>query len=396
MTGCRFLDELSFASLIAPVSEEEFRARYWEQQPLVVQRNDPGYYGDFFTVEDFDAAVMRLPRQVKINNATRKGAGGTTSREASTKGREDILAELRAGGSLILEQLQRYDPKLGLFSRVLWQEVGHAFETNLYLTPPYGKSSVPHWDNTDVFILQVFGSKLWRIEKERRVFPVRPDKMGDEPREFRGEVTELTLAQGDLLYIPRGFMHIAECGPDASLHISVGVVPVVLEELLHAIITAAVRGDERLRVALPPGFMHEEPSGVVKRASAALRALADPSFVGAVFDQFRDELVQAAALDISGQIADAFRERPITAADIVGPRRGVICRLHPGEESVRLNVGTRAIVFPGIFGPALDFALNTQEYAVASVPGAFDDATRIAFVERLIEEGLVVRKGAVS
>ena len=30
-----FLQKLSLSSLVAPVAVEEFRARYWERQPLV-------------------------------------------------------------------------------------------------------------------------------------------------------------------------------------------------------------------------------------------------------------------------------------------------------------------------------------------------------------------------
>src|SRR5271170_2740101 len=216
MSGCRFLQRLTFSSLIAPIATEEFCSSYWEQRPLVVHRGDPNYYGDLFTLRDFDEAVMQSPDYVKVNNAVDKG---TTRRSPTVQGLEAVLADMRAGGSLILEKLHRYNPKLGLFCRVLGHELGHTWETNLYLTPPHGKSSVPHWDNTDVFILQVHGSKHWQIEKERRIFPIRPHRMGNnEVRAFRGECIGVTVHPGDLIYIPRGFMHIAECGSEASLH----------------------------------------------------------------------------------------------------------------------------------------------------------------------------------
>ena len=31
---CRFLETLTLGSLVAPVAEEEFRARYWEQNAV--------------------------------------------------------------------------------------------------------------------------------------------------------------------------------------------------------------------------------------------------------------------------------------------------------------------------------------------------------------------------
>lgn len=389
MATCRFLENLTLASLVAPMTEQEFQTQYWEQKPLVVHRNDPDYYGDLFTVDDFDEAITSSPEYIKMNDATK---AGTSIKYSSVQGLEAVLAGMRDGGTLILEQLQRHEPKLGLLCRLLGQELGHSFETNLYLTPPRGKSSVPHWDNVDVFTLQVWGSKRWKIENERRIFPVRPDKMGDRGHAFGGETTSFTVNQGDLIYIPRGFMHVAECGPEASLHISLGMVPVVLEEFLHAIIKAAVRADENLRVALPLGFTHRGGDRIVTRAIAALRHAAAKTFVGAVLDQFLDELVQTAPIDISGQVAGFFQPTPLTLEDVVGPRPGIVCRMHVDGDPVRLNAGTRSILFPGLFREALDFALNTPSFAIRDISGELEDEEKIVFTERLIQEGILVRK----
>ena len=359
----------------------------------MVHRNDPNYYGDLFTVEDFDEAITRAPGYIKMNDAMK---AGTTIKYATVQGLEAVLADMRDGGTLILEQLQRHEPKLGLLCRLLGQELGHGFETNLYLTPPRGKSSVPHWDNVDVFTLQVWGSKRWTLENERRIFPVRPDRMGDRGHAFRGETTSVTINQGDLIYIPRGFMHVAECGPEASLHISLGMVPVVLEEFLHAVIKAAVRADENLRVALPLGFIHRGGDRIVRRAIAALRQAADETFVSAVLDQFLDELVQISPIDISGQVARFFQPTPLTAEDVVGPRPGIVCRIHAGDDPVRLNVGTRTILFPGLFREALDFALNTPTFAIRDISGTLEDEEKIVFTERLIQEGILIRKTRAS
>jgi ribosomal protein L16 Arg81 hydroxylase len=386
---CRFLENLTLASLVAPVSEEEFRARYWEQKPLIVHREDPDYYGDLFTLQDFDEAITRGPSHVKTVNAIKKS---TTSYAPTVPGLEAVLADMRDGGTLILEHLHHREPKLGLLCRLLRQELSHRFQTNLFLTPPHGKSSVAHWDDHDVFILQVLGYKHWQIEKERRTFPKKSDKLGKECREFRGDLTSFTLKQGDLIYIPRGFVHAAECGSEPSLHITLGVLPFFLEDLLDATIRAAIQRDERLRVALPLGFMHDGREAIVKAAMAALREIADPTFLSAVVDQCRDELVGRFPLDASGQVENFFQPTPLAVGDVVGPRRGIVYRMHVGEGSVRLNFGTRSIVFPGFFREALDFALNTPAFAIRKLPGELEDEERIVFIERLMQEGLVVRK----
>ena len=243
-----------------------------------------------------------------------------------------------------------------------------------------------------MFTLQVLGSKRCCMEKERRIFPVRPDRMGDdESREFRGDFTSFTVNQGDLIYIPRGFIHAAECGSEASLHISLGMVPVVMEELLHAANKAAVQRDERLRAALPLGFMRGGGELIVNRAMAALQEAADETFLSDVVDRFRDELVKTFPLDTLGQITDFFQPAPLSAGDVVRQRRGTVYRVHAAGDSVRINFGARSIVFPGFFREALDFALSVPAFAIRQLPGELEDEESIAFVERLMQEGLVVR-----
>lgn len=390
MTTCRFLENLTLASLISPFPKDDFRTHYWEQKPLIVPRRDPDFYGDLFTLKDFDAAIARAPDHVNTANA---GANkkSVAHRGNTVKGIEAVLADMRDGHTLMLDRLNECDPKLGLFCRLLGPELGSSFQTNLYLTPPHGQGSFPHWDNHDVFILQVMGSKRWKIEKKRRLFPGLGERMGEDGRELRGNLHSFTLEQGDLIYIPRGFVHAAECGEVPSLHITFGVKPFFLQEILGAAIQAAVQRDERWRTALPLGFMHGQRETVVRRAMAALREITDETFLGAVVDRFREELVETFPLDVSGQVEDFYQPAAIGLGDSVGPRRGIVYQVHVDGDTVRLNYGARSIVFPGFFQDALNFSLRTPAFAVRDLPGELQDEERVAFIERLMQEGLVVR-----
>ena len=205
-----FRGALSVQGLVAPVSQEEFLGRYWERKPLILHRQDPGYYGDLFTLEDFDSAITNGPSYVKTAEATAKKY--TRHEGSAAQGLEGLLNDMRGGHTLILDGMQNHEPKLKALCRTLGQETGFRFQTNIYLTPPSGKGFTPHWDNHDVFMLQVLGSKHWKVEKNRRAFPEQDANTAEEDREFRGELYEFTLHQGDMVYIPRGFVHAAECG----------------------------------------------------------------------------------------------------------------------------------------------------------------------------------------
>jgi ribosomal protein L16 Arg81 hydroxylase len=387
---CGFLQRLSLASLVAPIADEEFRSRYWERQPLVVHRKDAEFYGDLFTLHDFDEAIIRSPDYVKLANAATKK--NVSYKNQVTEGLESVLSDMRAGGTLVLDQLHHREPKLGLLCRVLAAELGHKFQINLYLTPPSGKGFSPHWDNHDVFILQVVGSKYWKIEKQRRELPDKGATMDDEGRELRGDLDSFVLEQGDLIYIPRGFVHAAECESEPSLHITLGVTGVFWDDLLYAAVKAAIIQDERLRQTLPLGFLQAPNDAIIKRLRGAFRELADEAFLSGVVAQFKDELVRTYPLDVSDQFVDFFRPRPLSIDDVVGARRAIVYQMHNGDDSVRLNYGARAIVFPSFFREALEFALNRPAYVIREIPGELEDEERVAFAERLLEEGLVVRK----
>jgi ribosomal protein L16 Arg81 hydroxylase len=374
---------------VAPVPPDVFLDRYWGKEPLVVHRSDPDYYSGLFSLEDFDDAITRDPSYVKLANATTKK---NLSYKPSSSGLEAVLADFRGGGTIVLDQLHQRDPKLSILCRALVPEFSHRFQTNLYLTPPNGKGFSPHWDNHDVFILQVVGSKTWHLEKERRAHPRKGEAMGDEGRELKGDIHTFSLGTGDLIYIPRGFVHAAECGAEASLHITLGVSGVYWEDLLQAVIRTQMRQDHEVAGLLPFGFMNAPQDGLTRRTSEILGQLMDETFLKAAVQDFRDACVTGYKLDTAGQIVDMLRPKPLLISDIVGPRRGMVYQIHPANEGTRLNFGARSITFLDIFSEAVPFALGTPSFSPSQLPGDLADVEKIAFVERLIEEGLVVRK----
>ena len=385
-----FHETATLGSLVSPLSEQEFIADYWEKKPLIIHRGNPDYYGDLFTLEDFDQTVTRGRGYLKTAEATAKtqakhfGAGPAVL--------ERIMTDMRSGHTLIEDGVHEYNPKLGLFCRLLTRNTGARFQTNLYLTPPNGKGFTPHWDNHDVFVLQVMGSKHWKVEKDRRALPSKDQNIEEEGREFRGEVYSFTLQQGDVVYIPRGFVHAAECGSESSLHITLGVYPNLWEELLGAVARAAALRDESLRLALPFGHMKGDGAQIVNRLADVLQKASDPAFLAQVLDQFRDETVKRATLDISGQVTSFFRAAELKLGDRVGVRPGLFYTARKGEDTVTVYVGSRTITFPDFFGEALNFALETPSYAVRDIPGDLEDDLKLVFIERLMQEAMVIRK----
>ena len=311
----RFLENFTFASLIAPVTSNEFRNKFWEQKPLEVHRHQPDYYRDRHTLRDFDAAISSNPKYVKSTDARTKG---TTYHETTEAGFEAMIADMREGGTLVLDQAQCVDSTLWRLCRLLEAETGHRFQANLYLTPPNGKGSIPHWDDHDVFVLQVLDRKKWQLETQHRALPARGEKMHRvEGREFQGDITELMFEQGDLLYVPRGWIHAAECGSEPSLHVTIGLIPHFFEDFLRAAIKTAIERDRSLRSALPSGFMQGQSDEVIDLASGAFRLMTDGEFLAQVLDRYRDELAKSRCVTCGIGVAD------IHSPAMAGISRGV-------------------------------------------------------------------------
>ena len=100
---------------------------------------------------------------------------------------------------------------------------------NSYLTPRDSQGLAPHWDDVEVFVLQVEGAKAWRVwtweasgdggGKERRRgrgAPLASSPSGDLDERSLGEpALKVVLRPGDVLYLPRGTVHAASADVSA-------------------------------------------------------------------------------------------------------------------------------------------------------------------------------------
>ena len=280
----------SFADLLVPIQPETFFARYWESQPLHVRRSESDYYAQLLTNRDVEATIssggLRYP-------AIQLARGGgffppeTFTRTIRSGGDfftgipdlDRIRAEYQSGATISLPGFHRAWEPLGTLAAAIEAEFDHAVHANVYITPGSAIGFSPHYDTHEVFVLQIAGTKRWRIHKPPVPLPHRSQPF--DPRSYvpSAPLSELDLVPGDLLYLPRGFVHTTETSESFSVHVTLGITVYTWIELLTEWVQLS-KHSPSFRRALPPGFAGREEirrslGDQLRRMSAELQSITD-------------------------------------------------------------------------------------------------------------------------
>ena len=240
--------------LIAPLSPDEFFASYYERRFHRCTKKSAALAG-LLSLDRIDEIIADTELPANSINLAKSGEGLALSRYTFANGAVDrgaVLDAFRDGATIILPQMHYADGKLYEFSLGLERQFGARVQTNVYLTPPQAHGFGVHYDNHDVFVIQVEGAKEWEIYGDRDGLPFRGEgfrKGVDETGELK---EKFVLEAGQCLYVPRGLAHRApNHGDTPSLHITVGIlVQTWAEFVLEAVAEAGLRIPE-MRRSLP-------------------------------------------------------------------------------------------------------------------------------------------------
>ncbi|WP_431043075.1 JmjC domain-containing protein [Streptomyces sp. P1-3] len=132
---------------------------------------------------------------------------------------------LGEGATLILDQLNVFDPTMEVACRALQWWSRERVQVNAYLTTNDAAGFPLHWDDHDVVIVQLAGEKAWEVRGTSRTAPLYRDA---DPNTTPNEeiVWSGTMRTGDVMHIPRGHWHQATrtgSGSGKSLHVTFGI-----------------------------------------------------------------------------------------------------------------------------------------------------------------------------
>jgi ribosomal protein L16 Arg81 hydroxylase len=145
----------------------------------------------------------------------------------------NLYAAYLNGCSVVINHADRYSPWIASLCNDLQRSFPHVY-ANVYITPPGSQTVPPHSDDRDVLILQIHGVKEWTVYQRVPIpYPFTHEQVGKDPDHpvpdavLQGPLLLQTMLQpGDVLYMPRGYVHEARCHEKMSMgsfHITIAI-----------------------------------------------------------------------------------------------------------------------------------------------------------------------------
>jgi len=167
------------------------------------------------------------------------------------------------GCSVVNNHADLLSPPLAALCLDLQRSLPHAY-VNTYLTPPSAAAVSAHADDRDVFVIQVMGEKQWRVYGEVPIpYPSTKEQVGKGDLKVPDSVLqqkplfEIILKRGDVLYMPRGFVHEASTNTsEPSFHATVAIATHdwSLSKTITEIVSERLDSEVKFRMAVHPYF----------------------------------------------------------------------------------------------------------------------------------------------
>ncbi|WP_084423965.1 cupin domain-containing protein [Rhodococcoides kyotonense] len=394
------------------VHERVFADDYWGRQPLLSRASElPGSFDDLMTPAAVDELVshrgVRTPfaRMAKDGSLLDKSqftsSGGFGAEMTDQLDSAAILSAFADGHTLVLQGLHRLWPPLIDFVRDLVDDVGHPTQVNSYITPASSKGFSPHYDVHDVFVLQISGEKRWILHP-----PVYPHPLSNQPWSDRTSAVEerardtpamdTVLRPGDVLYLPRGWIHSAEALGDTTIHLTIGVASLNRYDVAHQLF-GALQDEAALRAPLPAGIDPTDTDAVLPHVDRVIDDVAH------VLQQLRtDESARRRIAERLGRrFSDITRPEPVNplrtvdfmndlrAESVVVWRQGLDPSITQGGGKIHLGLRGKTVSLPDECADAIYQLRSRKPCRVGELVG-LDFGSAIVVARRLLREGVLV------
>jgi len=393
------MSDFDFADLIWPNDPASFFRDTWEKKPLVVSRNQPNYYARLFSMRDVDSMVyFTRPRFSGIRTETTPtdALRGNFPHDEHLffEGQNNVAAvsgQFSQGKTIFVHKLEQRWKSVATLCRDLEATFHHPVNASMFLTPRNSQGVPAHFDAVEVFVLQLEGSKHWRIYKPTIDLPLKEAYEPIPGEQVGAPIHEVHIKAGDLMYLPRGFIHEAYAAEETSLHITVAVSVFRWADLMRLALARVAANDVRFRQAVPVGILGsgEISDAVRAQFEELLQAFSQGGRIedamAALSDQFLGDMpVLPGAHFLPPEEIDR-----IDIDTVLEKPRAMICRVIQEAATVSIQFPGNRMRAPKQLGPALEFIAKASRFPVSALPGGLSDNSKLTLARRLVRDGLL-------
>ncbi|KAG5308672.1 RIOX1 oxygenase, partial [Acromyrmex insinuator] len=254
-----------FVWMIYPLTPNQFFGRgCWQIKSMYIKRDMCNFYKPLLSMSVFEETLRNNNVLFTKNlDITSYSNGVKEIHNPPGRAYASIVKDyFRNNCSVRMLNPQTFIPPICALNANLQEIFGCFIGANIYLTPPNSQGFAPHFDDVDVFILQIEGKKRWKLYKPLKtsdILAMYPSRDFDES-ELREPILDKVISAGDFLYIPRGTIHQAMALDTYSLHLTISINQKntwsnLLEKLLPQALKQATKKDFRFREGLPVNYL---------------------------------------------------------------------------------------------------------------------------------------------
>ncbi|GAB1620842.1 hypothetical protein AAOGI_08920 [Agarivorans albus] len=388
--------EHDFSWLIMPTCTQKFFSDFWQKKPSVLCSNRENHYQGLFDMGALESLIeysQPKPPSIRIVKAQPKDEISVPYYPNGRINIDKVRQYYMNGYTVILNSVENYNAKVSQLTRAIENQLRSRVQVNCYLTPASSQGFRPHYDTHDVFVAQIEGEKCWKVYSEELACPL--NRMYDGEAVLKEAVDpsrEVRLKPGDLLYIPRGWIHEAATLDEASLHITISLHPPLAVDLLYSVIEELIAKYPQFRQAMPIGSISERPSTKATREqfNNLLNILKNEAELDGALDRIEGEII---ARGRSGGDGRAFYDA--NEINNIQPSTKLIRRYHLPCRIISLSdteIGLRflgaLIKGPNSFEDAMNFVINqVSSFYVADIPN-LPEEHQCVFAMSLVKDGL--------
>jgi len=262
----------SLDDIVSPLPVSEFLRAFREKRRMHIKALDPKRAESLLPWWDLESLVsLHGFHDIEVMKNGMVIPPQLYEAEANMSTLHDVLAQ---GASIIVSQIHLKMPRIQWLATAVERELNVVVGVNAYCSFSAGGAFKPHWDRHDVLVVQIHGTKVWRIWDATVDNPV--GRSVDAQHDITAApCEELQLSPGDVLYIPRGETHAAAVSGGGSLHLSFGFETLKGVDVVVDHLNAAAGRDEFLRADLPPRGATAELRAHEQELKARLHRLVD-------------------------------------------------------------------------------------------------------------------------